>query len=145
MTVAKICNRNVHTAQATEKVVLAAARMADHNVGTLVVLDPAQRPIGILTDRDLALRVIAEERDAKTTIVREVMTAHPRVIEQEMPIEDALKTMRRLGVRRLPVVDAERRLVGLISADDVLTLLADEMADLGELIGESEPDRRLTV
>ena len=82
----------------------------------LIVVDDDQKPVGLVTDRDLTVRAVAAARDAKSTIVRELMTAQPRVVTEGTPIEDALALMRSGKFRRLPVVGDDRRLVGLVTA-----------------------------
>jgi CBS domain-containing protein len=139
MTIGRICSRNVHIAGPEESALVAARRMESENVGALVVLDAGKRPTGLVTDRDLALRVVAEGRDPKSVRVSEVMSAHPSTIEESAPIEDAVAMMRRVGVRRLPVVDAKGALVGIATVDDVLDLLAGELGDLGRTLSFSRP------
>ena len=139
MSIGRICSRATHLADLEESAQAAADRMQDQNVGTLVVVDPDRKPIGILTDRDLAVRVVAPALDARTTTVGQVMTSHPQWVREETPIEDAVATMRSLGIRRLPVVDGRERLVGIVSADDVLELLAQELENLGRIAGSSRP------
>jgi len=113
--------------------------MREHNVGTVVVTDERGRPTGILTDRDLSLRVIAEDKDPKTTPVLEVMTSVPRSIAEDTPIESALATMRSEKCRRLPVVASDGRLVGVLSLDDILELLAEEFGTIGGLLRAESP------
>jgi CBS domain-containing protein len=132
----------VHTAGPDEPVEAAAARMRDARVGCLVVLDDRRRPLGLLTDRDLVVRVLAQGSGPGMR-VGDVMTTDPTVVTADVPVEDALRTMRRRGLRRLPVVDDEGRLEGLLAADDVLELLADELRQVGDLIGRQAPRRVL--
>ena len=139
MTIGKICNRNVDTADTLESVQSAAQRMGTRNVGTLVVLNELRRPVGILTDRDLAIRVVGTGRDPYTTSVEDVMTADLEVVAEDLAIEDSLKRMRSRGVRRLPVVSRSGECVGILSMDDVLAHLAHEFAVLGRLIEVSSP------
>jgi CBS domain-containing protein len=139
MTVGRICQREVDVAEPYESARAAAQRMATRCVGTLLVLDDRRRPVGILTDRDLALRVVAEGKDAGTTTVAEAMTPRPHTVEQGTPIEDALALMRAKAVRRLPVVSAAGELIGVVTLDDVLALLAEEMWQMGRLIQRSSP------
>jgi len=141
MSVGKICSREVHLAEFRESVQTAAERMLERNVGTLVVLDGERRPVGMLTDRDLALRVLVPGHDPRRVTVGEVATRHPRTVGVDAPIEDALVTMSELGVRRLPVVGPEERLVGMISLDDVLALLCEEMGSLGSVLEHAVPGR----
>lgn len=139
MSVGRICSRSTHLADYEESVQVAADRMKDENVGTLLVTDADRRPIGILTDRDVAVRVVAPGLDARRTKVGQVMSAHPRWVREESSIEEAVATMRSLAVRRLPVVDEGERLVGLVSVDDVLELVAEELGNLGRIVGSSHP------
>jgi CBS domain-containing protein len=139
MSIGKICTRSVHIAKPDESVHDAARRMESENVGCLVVLDSGRRPTGILTDRDLATRVVANGRDPRATRVSEVMSAHPRTIEESAPIQDAVATMRRVGVRRLPVVDKKGAVAGIVTADDVLDLVSGELGDLGRALSFSRP------
>lgn len=139
MTIGKICTRETYLAKPYESLLAAAERMQARNVGTLIVLDDERRPVGVLTDRDLVVRGMAAGRDLRGTNVSQVMTRNPRTVTESTPIESVLQSMRSLGVRRMPVVDDERRLVGLISVDDVLELLAEELASLGRILGWSRP------
>lgn len=137
MNIGKVCSREVHLAAPTDTVVRAAGRMKEHNVGTLVVTDSDGRPTGILTDRDLVVRVLAEGRNPAQLRVQDAMTAHPRTIDQLASIEEALATMRSLGVRRMPVVGSRGELAGMISVDDVLPLLVQELGNLSRVFGHS--------
>ena len=140
MSVGRICVREVDTAEVSESVQAAADRMHARNVGTLIVLDALQKPLGIVTDRDLAIRVVAKGRDPFTTTVGDVMTMSPRSILENMPIEQAISLMRHGPFRRLPVVDHNDRLVGLLSIDDVLDLLAEEFREIGALLKAERPE-----
>lgn len=135
MSVGRICTREVDLAAPDEAIRTAAQRMADRRVGALVVLDEARHPIGVLSDRDLVLRVIAPGKDPQATTVSEVMTRDPKTFPEAGPIEGALGLMRASGCRRLPIVDEAGRLVGILTVDDVLALLAEEFAQLGGIVG----------
>ena len=113
-----------------------ARRMAKAGVGTVVVLGEAQRPVGILTDRDITLRCVAEERDPDATEVAAVMTAPITCVHESTPIESALARMAGVHARRLAVVNDEERLVGILALDDVLELLAEEVATIGRLLAQ---------
>ena len=134
MSVGRICSREVHLADPNESAAMAAMRMRNQQVGTLVVLDDQKRPIGILTDRDLTVRVMAAGKDPHAATVGEVMTRSPKSVRDDAPIEDALTQMSELGVRRMLVVDEERRLAGIVSLDDVLSLLGEEISRIGRLL-----------
>ena len=112
MIIAQICQRNVDTAQAVESVRTAAQRMGTRNVGTLVVLNELGRPVGILTDRDVAVRVVGQGRDPYATTVGSVMTEDLETVRENVSIEDALRRMRSRAVRRLPVTDGAGECLG---------------------------------
>jgi CBS domain-containing protein len=139
MSVRSFCTREVDLARPFESVWQAAVRMRQRAVGTLVVVDADKRPIGIVTDRDLMERVLATAKDPNTTTVHEVMTPEPTTIGEEDSIETALALMREGGLRRLPVVDADGILVGLLSLDDVLMLMGEEMAQVSEMLRRETP------
>ena len=139
MTVGRICVRDVDLAEGNESAQAAAQRMHARNVGTLVVLDSEKKPLGLVTDRDLAVRVIGNGHDPNQTTVGEIMTAFPRTVTEETPIEDALQIMRAGQCRRLPVVDEEGRLVGILSVDDILELLISEFREIGMLLNQESP------
>ena len=141
MSVGRICVREVVLADAEEKVWHAAERMRQRAVGTLVILNSNKAPTGILTDRDLVQRVLAEGKDPRETTVDEVMTHDPQMVRETAPIEHALSVMRSHRLRRLPVVQDEGQLVGLLSLDDVLMLLAEEFAAIGGLLHRESPPR----
>ncbi len=139
MSVRSICYREVHLADAEETVGVAAERMRSRGVGTLVVTNHLRVPVGIVTDRDLVLRVMAPEKDPRSTLVADVMTPYPKVIAENAPIEKAVARMRQGGFRRLPVVDADGALVGIVALDDVLALLAQEFHQIQTLLERTSP------
>ena len=139
MTVGRLCVRAVDVAEPNDTVQVAAQRMHSRNVGTLVVLDPASKPVGLVTDRDLATRVLAEGRDGNQVTVDEIMTQDIRTVDKDCPIEAALEVMRAGPFRRVPVVNKNGELVGLLSIDDVLDLLAEEFKTISRLIGKEGP------
>ena len=139
MTAGRICNREVDFAEPEETVQSAATRMHDRNIGTLIVLNKDKQPVGMLTDRDLAVRVVREARDATQTTVADVMTPCPQTVGEETPIEQALSLMRAGIFRRVPVVNSQGRLVGILSLDDVLDLLCEEFGIIRGLLSSESP------
>lgn len=137
MNIAKFCRREVRQVEPEEKVSAAAARMRRYDVGTLMVVDSERKPIGIVTDRDLALRVLGEGRDPDRTRVSDVMTSYPSTLDLETPTEVALSTMQRLGVRRMPVVGPRGELAGMVSVDDLLAVLVPQLSDLSKVLAHS--------
>lgn len=139
MSAGKICSRVVVFANEAETLREAAIRMRDNNVGTLVILDDERRPAGIVTDRDIVTRGVADDRDAVYTTLAEVMTREAKSIHESTPIEEALRIMERSAVRRLVVVADDGTLAGLLSLDDVMELLAQEAGSIGRLLRVEAP------
>jgi len=140
MTIGRICVRSTDVTVASDSVQLAARRMLDRNVGSLVVVNEDHEPIGIVTDRDLTLRVLAEGLEPATLTVGQVMSRGVHVVNETTPIEDVLRVMRSGPYRRIPVVDASGRLVGLVTLDDILDLIAEEFNSIGRLLRKESPD-----
>jgi len=137
MTAGELCSRTVVFAERDMGLVEAARLMRDHHVGALVVVDQANGkrvPVGVLTDRDIAVAVVAKEVDARTLRVGEVMSGEPITVREQDSVLDALRLMRERGVRRVPVTDAQGALVGILAADDVLEVVADQLGDLARAI-----------
>ncbi|HET9923242.1 MAG TPA: CBS domain-containing protein [Methylomirabilota bacterium] len=122
----RICTKPVVTASAQMTVDQAARAMRSKNVGALVVVN-AGRPVGMLTDRDVAVEVVAKGMDPDTVRVGDVMGKKPVTIREELGILDAAKVFAKTGVRRLPVVTKSGVLVGIIAVDDLIMLLGNEM------------------
>ena len=136
MSVGKISTKEVATAIPDETIRQAARRMAARNVGTLVILDGSGRPSGLVSDRDLMLQVLVEERNPDTTTVSEVMSTPVAAVHERADIDDALREMAACRVRRMPVVDDSGKLTGIIALDDVLGFFAKEAADVAHLLGK---------
>ena len=139
MLVEQVCVREVDQAGATESVHLAAQRMNDRNVGTLVIVDDFQRPVGIITDRDVTVKVVARGRDAFRTTVGEIMTPGPQTIAEDATVEEALIAMTAGPFRRVLVTNRAGKLVGLLSLDDILRGLADDFARIRTLLRRETP------
>jgi CBS domain-containing protein len=107
--------------------------MRDENVGAVVVAN-GREPVGIVTDRDLALRVVAEQRAPSDVLIGAVMSTHPAFLAKRRNLDEVISTMRQLGVRRLPVVDDAGNIDGILSLDDVLMLLARQLGEIGEAV-----------
>jgi CBS domain-containing protein len=122
--------RRVITAGPEDPLTAVARRMQEHNVGTVVIVED-QRPVGIVTDRDLALALGAQDLSPQTP-VQKVMTRHVLAVPEDTGIFTATQFIRDREVRRLPIVDREDRLVGLVSLDDLLRCLARELYNLAE-------------
>jgi CBS domain-containing protein len=137
MNIAKLCHHGVATVFASDEVTTAAEFMRKRHVGYLVVIDVhegASRPIGVLTDRDIVVSVVARQIDPATLRVGEIMTQNPVVASDTDSLDTAIATMRRIGVRRLPVVGGRGQLIGVLSMDEVLRAVAGQLTDLSDAI-----------
>lgn len=138
MPIGDYCQRDVRTIDAGETLREAARRMAEEGVGSLVVLQ-GRHPRGVLTDRDIALRVLRAGADPDTTTTLEAVAADPVVMHETSPLRAASAVMRRTALRRLPVVDAGGELTGVIAFDDLLRLVAKEVSGVADVVAAQAP------
>jgi CBS domain-containing protein len=134
MRIKDICSRVVVVAEPGTDLREAARLMRDHHVGALVVVDGAdgsRRPIGIVTDRDIVVAVVASPGVKPESLnIGDVMSTDLVVVGENVGVFEAVDLMQDRGARRLPVVDAEGRLIGIITLDDVLRMVAGELTAL---------------
>lgn len=138
MSVGRIATRVVATASRTESVLDVARRMEETNVGCVVVVEDG-KPVGIVTDRDIVTRAVAKDLNLAGTPVSDVMTSEVRMVDESTPIEQAVAKMGSAKTRRLVVTGPEARLVGVLSIDDVVELLAEEAQSVGRLVRDAAP------
>ena len=129
MSLERICTNAVVTISPDATVLEAARLLQSKHIGCLVVIDES-RPIGIVTDRDIVLKVVAGEKKPAETAVKNIMTTNPTTVNVNYDLLDAVRLMHNRGVRRLPVVDEHRHLLGIITMDDLLTVFSTEAANL---------------
>lgn len=137
MAIGEIRSREVVFVARNESCAQAARLTREHHVGSLVVLReeaPQRMPVGVITDRDLAVGVMALGLDPEKTLVEVAMRPDLVAIHESEGIGRAIALMRAHGVRRLPVVDRLGALVGVVAADDLIELFAEEMSGLAGLI-----------
>ena len=147
MAVGEICNRDVVIAEKSLSVVAAAQLMRTHHVGDLVVVEEKngrKHPAGIVTDRDIVVEVVAAGVNPESLKVGDIMGPEVATVRESEGLFEALRYMRDKGVRRMPVVDREGGLVGILTLDDLLSLLAEEMTELAKLVSH-ERQREATV
>jgi CBS domain-containing protein len=138
MAIAEICSREVVFVTRNESCADAARLMREHHVGALVVIaqDAVPRiPVSMITDRDLAVGVMALGLDPEKTLVETVMRPDVALLRESEGVGRAIALMREQGVRRLPVIDASGALVGVLAADDLIDLFAEELSGLAAMIG----------
>lgn len=138
MSMAAICNRRVVMIGAEESVLEAATLMREQHVGDVVVTRSNGRriPVGIITDRDITISVVAPGLDPKLITVGDVMQRQLVTAPVTQGMQETVQQMRAKGVRRLPLVDDGGALVGIVTLDDLLQLLAEEFHELARLIDQ---------
>ena len=146
MTIGEICNRSVVVARRHETIVDAAKRMRMSHVGAVVIVDTRdgrQVPLGIVTDRDIVISVVAGDPDhVNFLLVGDLMSSELVTAREHDTIDQALKLMEEHGVRRLPVVDREGTLVGILTLDDVLQYLTAQQSELVALVAREQHQER---
>jgi len=138
MTLMECCQVPVVSVPPETPVFDVAAIMAEQNVGSVVVVEK-KKPVGIVTDRDITVRVTAQGLDPKQIPVRAVMTADLLVLPGTTGLYEALEAIRKKEVRRVPVVDESGALTGIITVDDIIRLLAAEMEGIAAVIRAGTP------
>jgi CBS domain-containing protein len=127
MSLERFCRKPIATISPKQSIHDAAVRMRDQHVGAIVVVED-NRPVGIVTDRDIVLRGLLEGRDPETTPVRDVMSRNPTVVRSDEKIDEAVNSIHAAGVRRLPIVDEKGQVVGMVTLDDLVVLIAGELS-----------------
>ena len=137
MTAGEYCNREVIIVEPTISVTEAAVLMSRHHVGDLVVVEKTggqARPVGIITDRDIVIEVVAQKIDPDSLTVNDIMSTDPVSVVEATSLLDTLDLMKQHGIRRMLVVDDSGSLQGLLTADDAIELIAEQLSDLIQLV-----------
>lgn len=137
MPIGEICNREVVIVQAGKSALEAAQLMRQHHVGDVVVVEERgglRVPVGIVTDRDLVVEIMAPGLDPEVITVGDIMTPELATVAENIGVFEAIQYMHTRGVRRLPVVDGKGGLVGILTLDDLLELLAEELSAFSRLV-----------
>ena len=141
MSIGEICNRETVFATTDSSIQQAAQLMREHHVGDLVVVEEKagrRVPVGILTDRDLVIEILAKDVSANNVTVGDVMSSELMTARESDGLYETMQRMRAKGVRRVPVVDTNGALVGIVTVDDLLDLLADELTALARLLSREQ-------
>jgi CBS domain-containing protein len=145
MSIGLFCTRDTVIVRREDSIFTAAKLMREHHVGSVVVVedvDDGVKPIGLLTDRDLVVEILAKELDAQAVTVGDVMSLEVITAKENDGVWVTLKRMRSQGIRRLPVTDDQGKLLGIVSVDDILELLVGELTDLVKL-SDREKEREI--
>lgn len=138
MPISDYCEKPAASIGAEETVRVAAERMRLAGLGSLPVVKDG-RTVGIITDRDIVLETLCKRLDPSAVRVEEIASRRLITIEQDSPVREAVRLMRRHAVRRLPVVDEKKRLVGIVSADDLVSLIVGELSGVAQAIRAQAP------
>lgn len=141
MPIGDICVREVVTATRETTIQQAAQLMRENHVGDLLVVEQqgeVRTPVGIVTDRDIVVAVVALGLDPTVLSVGDIMGPDLETVQEDEGIFETLNQMRDAGVRRIPVVSEQNALVGIVSTDDIVQLLADEMTEVAKLISREQ-------
>jgi predicted transcriptional regulator len=138
MPIGEICSREVVCAKRDATVKTAARLMREQHVGSIVVVEEPEDkriPTGIVTDRDIVVAVVALGLDPEVIQIGDIMGANLVSVKEDWGIAEVVELFQLKGVRRLVVTDSDGYLVGIVAADDVLSLLAEEMSALASMVG----------
>jgi CBS domain-containing protein len=142
MSIGEICTRETVFATRDMTVAAAARLMRQHHVGTLVVVEEIKgdrrMPVGIVTDRDAVIEVMATGLDPNVITVGDIMDQELVTARESEGVLETMQIMRHKGVRRLPIVDQEGLLVGIVSIDDLLEVLAEEISELTKIVAREQ-------
>lgn len=145
MSVGEICNREVIVVGRELSVAEAAVLMRRHHVGDLIAVEErggGRVPVGILTDRDIVMEVVAAGVDSVAITVGDVMSGDLLTIRESESLLDTVTRMRSKGVRRVPVVDDSGMLAGILSVDDIIDVLAEELTSMVKLMTREQARER---
>jgi CBS domain-containing protein len=141
MSVGNICHRNVITMEKDKSLVEAAKLMRKHHVGDVIVVekhDGRTIPVGIITDRDMVVEAVAPELDPELFTAEDIMVGNMVVVREEDDVFEAIQIMTKKGIRRLPVVDKDGELSGIVTLDDLFVMMVREFGNFAKLLNHEQ-------
>lgn len=141
MSAGEYCNREVVIVDKSESLEEAIKLMRNHHVGDVIVVDDQEQsriPVGIVTDRDIIVKLLAKEVSLNAVNITDVMSDELVTVNEQVKLIDAIKLMRQEGVRRVPVVNAQGGLVGILTVDDLVELIAEQLNDIVDLLSKEQ-------
>ncbi len=136
MPIGEFCNREVVFATRKSSISEAAQLMRQYHVGDLVVVDEVEGrrvPVGIVTDRDIVIEIIAKSLPVTDFTVGDIMGSQLISVQETEGVVETIRLMRANGIRRIPVIKQDGGLVGIMSVEDMLDLLAEELTALAKV------------
>lgn len=135
MTLGKICRREVITITKIATILAAANLMKRYNIGDLIVVDEyTNAPLGILTDRDIVIEIIADKLDPMSVTVGDIMNTDLLLLKDYEDRQTALEMMSAKGVRRAPIINDNNSVVGIITIDDLIIMISEEVNSISKII-----------
>jgi signal-transduction protein with cAMP-binding, CBS, and nucleotidyltransferase domain len=139
MGIVKCCREQVVAVSSDTPALDVAKVMGEKNVGSVVVVTGENRPTGIITDRDLAVRVMAQEKNPGEVRAGDILTRDVVTFQDSMGVYEAIQKMTAEGIRRMPIVDDGGRLIGIVTMDDIIRMLGEEMTAIAKNIEKQSP------
>ncbi len=151
MLAGEYCNRDVVIVGKHDSIAKAAKLMRQHHVGDVLVVEPhngERVPVGVLTDRDIVVELVAKEAELDKLTIQDVMSFKLITSNEKDDLMITIKRMRMNGIRRMPIVNQEGGLAGILSIDDILDVIAEQLMDVDQIIvneQDREKERRPTI
>ncbi len=139
MKAGKFCNRNVVFIEKDASVAEAASLMRKYHVGCVVVVDSGRepkRPVGVFTDRDIVMEFVSQDLSPVDIAVGDAITSELVSVDEDTGLFETIEIMRECAVRRVPVVNAQGGLIGLVASDDALDLVTEQLSDLVAVVAK---------
>ncbi len=145
VTVGEIAQRKVITGSEAETAEELAYKMREHGIGSVVIVNEKNEPIGIVTERDLVIKVVSRGLKPDEVVAKEIMSSPVITVEEDVDVNEAVEIMANKGIRRLPIVDEDGKLVGIVTMQDILRVephilrtIEEEMERFKEELREAE-------
>lgn len=134
MAIGKLYKCDVITAPHDALVSDVAKLMKQYNIGDIVVVDNKNSPLGIITDRDIAVKIVADEVDSKQVSAADIMSSDLLILKEYQDIQEAIDMMSAKNIRRAPIVDENNQLCGIVSVDDLIMQFAEGLQSIARII-----------
>ncbi|MGD8568222.1 MAG: CBS domain-containing protein [Gammaproteobacteria bacterium] len=147
MFIGEICNREVIVTGKDTTIPQIAKLMREYHVGSIIITEQqndCRVPVGVVTDRDLVIELLSKDVDITSVSVGDIMTQDLATVRESSHVYDALKLMRGKGIRRIPVVNDEDVLIGIVTVDDLLDVVISQLDDIVNIIAiEQKQEKQL--
>ena len=141
MNIDEICTREVIIASRSDSALEVVKLMRQYHVGDVIIVDRIDNqniPVGIITDRDIVLELVAKEIDVSSVCAGDIMSTELLLAVESEQLSDVVQKMQAKGVRRAPVVDGQGRLIGIVTGDDLIEMISEQLGSLVSLVNKRE-------